>query len=67
MRKSLGKFLNENLSLTVVIPTHLSQCVQRFKVDVHAKNIAFFIASYDFPSFHETFFSSEYSRVYWGN
>ena len=29
---------------------------QQLKVDVHGENIAFFIASYDFPSFHETFF-----------
>ena len=28
----------------------------RIKVDVHGKNVAVFIALYDFPSFHETFF-----------
>ena len=39
------------------IPRYYSIGQHNFlKVDVHAKNIAFFIASYDFPSFHETFF-----------
>ena len=32
------------------------------KVDIHGKIIAFFIALYDFSSFHETFFPSEYSE-----